>query len=166
MVLDGHPMGLLREELSALTDLANSIKGDRRSQDRALAAAGAKAYSPDARYVLALYQLEIGRQRTDDVMRAQALDALIASGLTPSQRLPDYLGMRGFIAFEQHDFDRAGALWSRQLQLKPGDASSRISRKSDRLRAMPRALSICSGERPPRASRPARSRPKACPGNC
>lgn len=123
MSLDGHPIALLSEELGVLTDLANKLQADPTTQDKALAAARDKVQGQGARYVLAIYELEIGRQRKDDGLRAEALDVLIASKLTPAERLASYLGVRGFIAFQQRDFSRAGALWSRQLQLKPGDAN-------------------------------------------
>ena len=123
MELDGVLLSLSRDELAAVTDLADRLRSPRAVQDRALAVARQKAHGRDARYVLALYQLEIARQRKDDALRAEALDALIASGLVSGERLAADLEERGGIAFQQHDYARAGALWSRELQLKPNDAN-------------------------------------------
>jgi tetratricopeptide (TPR) repeat protein len=123
MELDGVPLSLSRDELAAVTDLADRLRSPRAVQDRALAVARQKAHGRDARYVLALYELEIARQRKDDALRAEALDALIASGLVSGERLAADLEERGGIAFQQHDYARAGALWSRELQLKPNDAN-------------------------------------------
>lgn len=124
MELDGMTLSLSRDEMAAVTDLANQLQGPRAAQDRALAIARRKAQGRDARYVLAIYELEIGRQRKDDSLRAEALDALIASGRVPSERLASYLEMRGGIAFQQHDYARANTLWSRELQLKPSDPNT------------------------------------------
>jgi tetratricopeptide (TPR) repeat protein len=119
--LEGLPLAVSPRELSALTALGNALTATPGVQDAALAAARDAAVSPDARYALARYQLEIGRQRNDNSLRAQALDELIASRRTPRARLASYLGLRGGIAFQLRDFATAGTLWARQLELQPND---------------------------------------------
>ena len=95
LTLDGTTFALSPDELDRLTALGGVVHtSDRGAQDRALAAARSIANSADARYVLAIYQLEIGRQRQDDALRAPALDVLIADRVTPRDRLASYLGVR------------------------------------------------------------------------
>jgi tetratricopeptide (TPR) repeat protein len=105
--------------LSALGSLARATQSAR--QDRALAEARRVANSRDARFALALYELEIGGRRGDDAMRAAALDVLIASPLTRSERLAGHLAARGQIAYRAGDFDTAAALWGRLAELTPND---------------------------------------------
>jgi tetratricopeptide (TPR) repeat protein len=94
---------------------------NRGAQDQALAAARSAANSPDARLLLAVYQLEIGRQRLDDGLRAPALDVLIANRDTPSRLLPGYLGLRGNIAFRNGDYATASSTLTRLAELQPND---------------------------------------------
>ncbi|MES2444929.1 MAG: hypothetical protein V4574_19060 [Pseudomonadota bacterium] len=123
MELGGRALVMTPAETKALADVRGAIAGrNRAAQDGALAAAHRAAQGPDARHVLALYELEIARQRNDDAMRAQALDVLIASSLTDAATLASYLGVRGGIAFTRGDLATAGTLWGRLLEMKPGDA--------------------------------------------
>jgi tetratricopeptide (TPR) repeat protein len=122
MELDGNKLAVSPQEMRALSNLGNLIRSEQKgAQARALAEARRVANSRDARHALALYELEIGRRRGDDAMRAQALDALIASQLTRRDRLPGYLGTRGQIAYRAGDFDTAGRLWARLAELTPSD---------------------------------------------
>src|SRR4051812_40631271 len=69
--LDGNRLTLTPREMTALGVLRNAMTGRSRAlQDKALGDARAVTQSPDARYLFALYELEIGRQRGDDAMRA------------------------------------------------------------------------------------------------
>jgi tetratricopeptide (TPR) repeat protein len=120
--LDGRTFSLVPEELNRLTALGAVVHTtDRGAQDRALDAARSIANSDDSRYIVALYQLEIGRQRRDDALRAPALDVLIASRLTPHDRLVSYLGVRGDIAYHAGDYATASSAWTRQMALQPND---------------------------------------------
>lgn len=122
MELDGSRLAVSPEEMRALSNLGQlARRGQSVPQDRALAEARRVANSRDARYALALYELEIGRRRGDDAMRAQALDALIASQFTGRDRLPGHLAARGQIAYRAGDFDTAGRLWARLAELTPSD---------------------------------------------
>ena len=126
--LNGRTFALSGEELARLTDLRLVVHGDNRAaQDQALAAARAVVHSPDGRYVLALYEDEIGRQRHDDAMRAPALDVLIADQQTRADRLPAYLGVRGDIAFRAHDYATAAATWGRLAELRPHDPQALVN---------------------------------------
>jgi tetratricopeptide (TPR) repeat protein len=122
LVLDGKTLSIETRELAALTRLRETIPGhEPRLQDNALAAPRRIVESHDGLYVLALYEEEIGKQRSDGVLRTQALDVLIASEMTPRERLPSFLAVRGNIAFQAGDFATANTMWTRQLAMKPGD---------------------------------------------
>ncbi|HST37832.1 MAG TPA: hypothetical protein VLK25_14540 [Allosphingosinicella sp.] len=122
--LHGRTLALGSIEQERLGELAETLRGNAAAQDRALAAARAAVDSPDARYVLAVYQLEIGRQRRDDTLRIPALDVLIASPDTPASRLIGYLGVRGDIAYRAHDYETASAAWTRLAALTPESPQS------------------------------------------
>lgn len=124
MELHGRVLALSPLEQEKLSDLGLSLRGTASAQDRALAAARDAAAGPDARYVLAVYQLEIGRRRRDDALRAPALDVLIASRDTPGDRIAGYLGLRGDIAFRAHDYETASAAWTRLAGLTPRNPQS------------------------------------------
>jgi Flp pilus assembly protein TadD len=125
MQLNGVTLTLSSRERAVLTALQDSIDGhDAKLQDNALAAARRDARSHDALYVFALYEDEIAKQRNDTVLRTEALDALIASDMTPPDRLPSYLSVRGFIAYQKGDLATADTLWTRVVALKPSDADA------------------------------------------
>jgi tetratricopeptide (TPR) repeat protein len=128
LTLDGRTFAISPSELIRLTDLGRTVHSrNRGAQDSALAAARAVANSRDARYLLAIYQLEIGRLRQDDALRAQALDVLIPDRQTPSERLPAYLGLRGDIAFRGGDYAAASALWGRLAGLQPENPQTLVN---------------------------------------
>jgi predicted Zn-dependent protease len=128
LTLNGRTFSLSGIELDRLTALAGVVHtANRGAQDNALAAARSVANTPDARYVLAIYQLEIGRQRQDDALRAPALDVLIADRDTPRDRLVSYLAVRGDIALRNHDYPTASALWTRLRDLQPNDPQGLVN---------------------------------------
>lgn len=128
LTLNGLPLSISRLEQERLQALRNVLNSTNRSvQDRALAAVESVANSPDARHVIALYKLELGRQRRDDALRAQALDVLMASRMTPAERLPNYLAVRGDIAFRARDLATASTAWGRLAELRPNDPQSLIN---------------------------------------
>lgn len=123
--LHGRPLALRPAEQPRFIELDTMVRGaNRAAQDRALAAAEAIAESADARYALAVYQFEIGRQRRDDALRARGLDVLVASPRTPAARIPGYLATRGEIAFRNRDYATASSAWTRLLELQPNDAQT------------------------------------------
>lgn len=122
MEIGGSKLAVSPQEMRALSALGNLARGAQSArQDRALADARRVANGRDARFALALYELEIGNRRGDDVMRAGALDVLIASPLTRPERLAGHLAVRGQIAYRAGDFDIAGKLWGRLAELTPAD---------------------------------------------
>lgn len=135
--LGGSRLAVSPQEMKALSALGGLVRGGQKAaQDKALGEARRVANSRDARYALALYELEIGNRRGDDAMRAEALDVLIASQTTRPEKLPGHLAARGQIAFRAGDFDTADRVWSRLLELTPSDpdalanlAQVRLARK-------------------------------------
>lgn len=120
--LGGVALAVSPEEMRVLSNLGQLVRAGQSSlQDRALAEARRVVNSRDARYALALYELEIGGRRSDDALRAQALDELISSRLTARVKLPGYLATRGQIAYRAGDFDTARRLWTRLAELAPSD---------------------------------------------
>ena len=128
MTLYGRTLAMSRLEQTRLMEVAHEIRGrNRGTQDRTLAAAEAVANTPDARYLLATFQLEIGRQRRDDALRLRALEVLIPSEMTPADRLPGYLAIRGDVAFRARDYATASADWGRLAEMQPNDPQSMIN---------------------------------------
>jgi hypothetical protein len=126
--MDGRTFALSADELVRLTELGNTTRSiNPVAQDRALAEARRVAASADARYLLAVYQLEIGRQRRDDALVAPALDVLIADPQAPRDRLASWIGTRGNIAYRSGDLERASALWTRLVALQPGDPQAMMN---------------------------------------
>lgn len=124
MELGGERLSVSREEMQRLSDLGNALTATPALQDRALDAARRVANSPDARHAFASYALEIALRRHDNVLRAEALDILIASRRTRAERLPSYLAARGDIAYRAGDFALASTHWARVAALQPNDAQS------------------------------------------
>jgi tetratricopeptide (TPR) repeat protein len=127
MELGGQKLALSPVEMARLSDVGQTLSASRAFQDRALAAARAVANSPDARYVLALYQLEIGQRRRDGGLMLEALDVLIPHRATKPERLGDYLGLRGDIAFRAGDLATASAMWTRLAEMRPNDPQALVN---------------------------------------
>ena len=120
--IHGRRLALSRPEVQKLSVLRGLLSSSNRgAQDRALADAELVATSPDARYLLAVLQLEIGLRRSDDALRLRGLDVLLASTETPRRLLPGYLGLRGDIAYRSGDHSTAESAWARLAELQPGD---------------------------------------------
>jgi tetratricopeptide (TPR) repeat protein len=124
MELGGDRLSVSQEEMQRLSDLGNALTATPALQDRALDAARRVANSPDARHAFASYALEIAQRRHDNVLRAEALDILIASRRTRPERLPAYLAARGDIAYRAGDYALASTHWTRVAQLQPSDPQS------------------------------------------
>lgn len=125
MEIGGSKLAVSSQEMRALSALGNLARGAPSGrQDRALADARRIANSRDARFALALYELEIGNRRGDDPMRAGALDVLIASPLTRPEWLAGHLAVRGQIAFRAGDLETAGRLWGQLAEMAPSDPNA------------------------------------------
>jgi len=124
MELGGDRLSVSQIEMQRLSDLGNALTATPALQDRALDAARRVAVSPDARHAFASYALEIAQRRHDNVLRAEALDILIASRRTRPERLPAYLAARGDIAYRAGDYALASTHWTRVAELQPNDPQS------------------------------------------
>jgi tetratricopeptide (TPR) repeat protein len=123
--LGGLRLAVSAQEMRALSHLGNVLRsGQKGVVDRALADAQRVSNSRDAQYALALYELEIGRRRGDDAMRAKALDLLIASALAPRDKLAGNLAARGQIAYKAGDLETADRVWARLTELTPNNADA------------------------------------------
>lgn len=118
---DGVRMSVTPREVKALQELGYALAGPPGVQDKALAEARLAAKGRDAIHWLNLLELELGRRRNDDALRAAALDRLIVSPLTPAKNMPGYLDVRGGIAFRAGDLATARAHWTRLLALVPNN---------------------------------------------
>ena len=87
-------------------------------------AAVAAAQGPDARYIVARLQLAIAFRANNDAAKMAALDALIASPVTPPAELPTYLHTRAELAFAAQDFAAAERAYVRLLELSPADRAA------------------------------------------
>lgn len=120
-----RPLTLSSEEQSAIAALQAAAAGpDRAAQDAALAAARAAARGGDARYAIAHYQLEIGRTRGDLAMQAQAVDALVDSGLATPEELPSLLTSQLSRAYSAGDMGRTDRLLARIVELQPSNVEA------------------------------------------
>lgn len=117
----GATMSVTKQEARALRALGEALRGPPAVQDSALAAARRAAKGPDALYWLALLELELGRLRSDDALRAPALDRLIASPRTTEEKLASYLDVRGGIAFKAGYLATARTHWTRLQAMKQND---------------------------------------------
>ena len=107
-------------EMRALLELGSLVHGGNRNrQDRALATARSAASSADARFALATYELEIGKQRGNDQMRVRALNILIASDLLAKDRINSHLTLLGQLAFQSGDLAGARGAWERLSRQSP-----------------------------------------------
>lgn len=118
--LGGRRLAVTPLEMRALLELGSLVHSENRSrQDRALAAARSASSTGDGRFVLATYELEIGKIRGDDQMRVRALATLTASDLLSPDRLTSHLALLGQLAFKSGDLADARGAWECILRRSP-----------------------------------------------
>ncbi|MBV9884542.1 MAG: hypothetical protein JO276_16155 [Sphingomonadaceae bacterium] len=121
----GRPLTLSREEQAAIAALQTAAASpDRAAQDAALAAARTAARGADARYAIAHYQLEISRARGDYAAQAQAVDAIVDSGLATPEELPSLLANQLSRAYSANDMARVERLMARTVELQPNNVAA------------------------------------------
>jgi Flp pilus assembly protein TadD len=86
-----------------------------------LPAAQAAAVGPDAQYLVAKAQLGVALGTNNNALQLQALDALIASTVTPQAELTSILNARASRAFDAQDFQTSERMFARLLELNPND---------------------------------------------
>lgn len=121
-------LNLSREEREVIVALQAASAGvNRTAQDAALSAARARAQTAPARYAVAHYQFQIGRQRGDYAMQTQGAEAMIESGLaTPEEMagLTAYLAGRALAT--GRDSSRTDRLLARVVELQPNNSAALI----------------------------------------
>ena len=149
-------LAMSREERAAVQALAAAASGsDRAAQDAALAAARSAARGSNARYAIAHYQLEIGRSRGDMQMQAQAVDAIVDSGLAQRDELPSLLASQASRAFFANEFQRADRLLGRAIELQPNNAALLADHAQVKARMGDRAQAVALFQRALAAQRTA-----------
>ncbi len=119
-----HNLSLAPDERTALQALEAAARGsDRAAQDAALANARAAARGAGARHALAHYQLEIARMRQDAQMLGQAVDALVASGLSTPEEMASLLASQATRAYYAGEYPQAERLLARAVELEPNNPS-------------------------------------------
>jgi tetratricopeptide (TPR) repeat protein len=111
---------LARDERNAIAALQTAANGaDRVAQDAALAAARTAARGMPARYAIAHYQFQIGRQRNDMAMQQQGAEAMIESGLTTPEEAPGLVAFLAGRALGGRDSMTTNRLIARLVELQP-----------------------------------------------
>ncbi|MEA3065426.1 MAG: hypothetical protein QOJ27_1878, partial [Sphingomonadales bacterium] len=119
---------LSKEERAALLPVQTAVTAkDWAAAQAALPAAVAAAQSPDARYAIGRFQLEIGLGTSNVAMQAQGLDNLVASGQVPAADLPVIIRNQGVLANNAGDKAKAEAAFARVVELSPNDPEALIS---------------------------------------
>ena len=119
---------LSKEERAALLPVQNAITAkDWATAQAGLAAAIAVAQSPDARYAVGRFQLEIGLGTSNVAMQSQGLDNLIASGQVPPADLAVIYRNRAVLANNAGDKAKAEASFAKVVELSPNDPEALIN---------------------------------------
>lgn len=109
-----------KEERAALRALDAALTArDYAAAATALAAAQAAARGTDARFHLASMQLRLGRETGNRAMQSQAVDALLASDLTPASELPALYLAQAALAAGTQSRQRSEAALTRALAAAP-----------------------------------------------
>ncbi|HEX6377441.1 MAG TPA: hypothetical protein VFZ91_17190 [Allosphingosinicella sp.] len=118
---------LSKEERAALLQVQTAITAkDWATAQAALPAAIAVAQSPDARYAIGRFQLEIGLGISNVAMQAQGLDNLIASGQVPPADLAVIYRNRAVLANNANEKAKAEAAFAKVVELSPNDPEALI----------------------------------------
>jgi tetratricopeptide (TPR) repeat protein len=111
------------EERAAIVPVQTAVQAqDWTAAAAALPAAQAAATTPYGRYVVSRLQLEIAEGTQNAQLRAQAVEAMLASGAAPAEALPPLLGAQSSIAIEAQNWPLAEQALTRLLELEPGNA--------------------------------------------
>ena len=119
---------LSKEERAALLPVQNAITAkDWAAAQAALPAAVAVAQSPDARYAVGRFQLEIGLGTNNVALQSQGLENLIASGQVPAVDLPVIYRNQAVLANNAGNKAKAEAAFARVVELSPNDPEALIN---------------------------------------
>ncbi len=117
-----------KEERAALVPVQNAVAAkDWATAQAGLPAAAAAAQSPDARYAVGRFQLEIGLGTNNAALQAQGLENLIASGQVPAADLPVIYRNQAVLANNAGQKAKAEAAFARVVELTPNDPEALIN---------------------------------------
>ena len=121
-------LNLSRDERDSIAALQAAASGlDRTAQDSALSAARTRAQGVSARYAVAHFQFEIGRQRSDYAMQSQAAEAMIDSGLATPEETPGLVAyLAGRSLASGRDASRTDRLIARLVELQPTNSAALV----------------------------------------
>jgi hypothetical protein len=113
---------LSKEEVAALQPVETAIAAkDWAAASAALTAAQAAAKSPDARFYIGQFQLNIASGTNNPQLQAQAIDTMISSGGGDPTKMAPLYRAQGQIALAAKDYAKAEAAYARWGQLAPND---------------------------------------------
>ena len=117
-------LNLSREERDSIAALQVAAAGlDRTAQDAALSAARVRAQTASARYAVAHFQFQIGRQRGDYAMQSQGAEAMIESGLVTPEEAPGLVAYLAGRSLGGRDSSRTDRLMARLVELQPTNSA-------------------------------------------
>lgn len=97
-----------KEFSPALKKLTEAAKAkDMAALEAALAEGQASATSPDDKYLVSFYELQLGIGKSDKAIQGKALDGMLRSGLTPPESLAAYNFFSGNFAYGDKDYAKA-----------------------------------------------------------
>jgi tetratricopeptide (TPR) repeat protein len=111
--------------LKALSELLTAVHSkDPAAIQAKLPAAQAAVSTPQDRYLLARLQLEAAVDAKDMAAAANALDALLATGVAQPEEAASFYKNLSHIRFEAKQYDLAAAAVEKRLQLNPNDVDA------------------------------------------
>ena len=114
---------LTEAERAALVPLQAAITAqDWAAATAALPAAQAAATSPQAKFLVGNFQFRIGEGSNNDQMRAQGVDAMLASGGVPPENLRVLLGAQASFAINAQNWTAAEQALTRYIELDATNA--------------------------------------------
>lgn len=97
-----------KEFSPALKKLTEAAKAkDMAALEAALAEGQASATSPDDKYLVSFYELQLGIGKSDKAIQGKALDGMLELGLTPPESLAAYNFFSGNFAYGDKDYAKA-----------------------------------------------------------
>lgn len=135
---EGRQFNLSRAEREALVPLSEAARAQNwAAAQAALPAAQAAAQGADARYLVGQVQRVIGIGTNNVQLRAQGVDAMLASGGVPQTELRGLYEEQGRLAAQANDHAKMDQAFNRLLEVAPNDpevmalvAQSRVERDS------------------------------------
>lgn len=122
---DGRAIKLTRGENKGIAPLRTAVqKGDVEAARAALPAAQAAAASPDAKYVVAGYQLQLAGLAQDRSLQKQGTLAAIESGVAPPALLPSLYRNLAVFSLDEGDLPAAEKALNKVIELRPADADA------------------------------------------